>query len=344
MEKLQQKCHRKPEKRGLRGILSKYFNSESAAAKKLYKKAREDSAYLKQFLAEFPKLQGKDREKLYRMIDDDFEHCTRMFKNCDMIEPEAKNVIRIFIESSDEKDRGRIRNGVYETMKEIVFSGNGSGRPMASRKFALEIMVENDLKGKETCEGVFRLKNDTELKNHALDCIFESENFSGDEKENLIKGFTGDLDYAVERILDGKPHEKEGELAFYVVLERMKNPDGGVFEDANATLGLLLCDESAVKRELVAMAIEKQIKGGDNAGHNAAVATIILARTMIADSDFDTNLDGAEMLYSLRFLPEARKMIRDDAIPDFNDMANDSRLSMEKRKAATAMLKKLTSI
>jgi|GEM_PF-4806456 len=342
MEKLQQKCHRKPGKRGLRSLLSGYFNSELRMARKLYVKAKEDESSVGQFLAEFSKLQKEDRDRLYGLIDDDFEHCTRMLRNCDIIEPEAKNVIRIFMESSGGEEKERIRKGVHEIMKEVVFSGNG--RAMASRKFALEIIMENDLKDKETYEGVFRLKNDTELKNHALDCVLESKKLSVEEKETLVRGFTGDLDYAVERILDGKPHEKEGELVFSLVLEKMRNPDGGVFEDANATLGLLLCDESAVKRELVAMAIEKQIKEGDNAARNAAVATVMLARTMIADSDFETNIDGGNVLHSLRFLPEARKIIRDDAVPDFNDMANDGSLSMEKRKAATAMLKKLTSV
>ncbi len=385
MEKTQKEDHKKPKKpeRSLRSIASNFFNSELRTAKKLYETAKYDGDKIVSFIEALSKLSNGEKRGLYKKMDGDYEYCIRMLQNCDIIEDEARNVIRIMIESTEPKDVQEIKESIGKGLKELVFEGNGNGRPVATRKFALEMILENRLNEIDVCKGVFRMKNDVELKNHALQMVLDSEiskkekveifealdstipkryPSDGDIEEKLaefaksLDGKPGciisvlakltDTDRVARKILEGRAHEDDAKLAVSVILKRMNAADGlDEYKETSVTLAMLLCDKSMKTRELVAMGLEEHIKDGNEFANRVAKAMVATTDSLLADPDFDTNIDAGEILYSLRFFNKAKKKIRDVAIPDFNDMVNDeNRYDEEKRKKALAMLKKLGSI
>jgi hypothetical protein len=382
MEKVQSKGHKKPPKRSLKSLVSNFFNSDTMAARRLYKVAKQDAGKIREFMEAFSTLSKPEKKKLYKMMDGNYEHCVRMLRNCDMIESETENVIRIVVESGGPEYTEEVRSTIGKELGELVFEG--TTRNIKTRKFAFDMIIENDLNATEFAKKVLETKNDIEMKNHALQTVLDmkisdneiieiikaldsamtagfplNDNIvdklvelakSFDEKPECIISVLAklrDTDEIVKKILQGRAHEKEAKLAGSVILKQMKmavEEGAQSYKEANSTLAFLLSNKSIRTRELVALGLEEHIRERNVFADRTARAVITLADALLADADFDTNIDGAEILYSLRFMGEAKRRIRDIAIPDLNDMANDETYDEGKRGRALVMLKKLGSV
>ncbi len=381
MKKAQKAGHKTPPKRSLKEVVANLFDSDFKAAKRLYSASKYDADRIGLFIEVLGELGPKDRKKLYKMMEDDYESCMRMLKSCDIIEKETRNIIGIMVESEGPEDE--ICGRISEELKELVFEGKT--RSIKTRKLAFDMLFENALDIVEVSKGILRSKNDIEMKYHALPAALGLD-VSQKEMEGIIETFDSGMsdryplnedvieklieiaksfgekpdcvvsvlskmmntESIVRKILSGRAHEDEAKLAVSVILKRMKKASElGVEEynkEAGATFVYLLSRESVKVRELTATGLELHIQEGNEFAKNVAESLVILADVFLSRPDFDMNIDAAEILYSLRFLQDAKNKIRSVALADLNDMANDKTYDKEKRRRAMEMLKKLGSV
>ncbi len=238
------------------------------------------------------------------------------------------------------KNDNELKVGTLELLYDCEFIGDALIEGNTDeRKMVLDWMLAGtpDSYGfdEKICRGLVEcIKNKKNTQNEKITSQYAKNVFSRHKH----------LGEFLERMLGERTYPEEIAAVISAIFDRMNLSGIKTIERTNLIncIVSLLASKNKKRRELTKMGIKKVVEEDDERAKKITRNIIKYASLMLDMADIKQNVKAAEALISLSFLPEARKVIRDRVVIEFNELANDKNLGEEQRKIALVTLKKLS--